>query len=270
VSYVSEKGRQNVHSKRWANEQAKAQRIAYAASVPKPMKLTKAEAKAKESEILARKELTYDDKNGIMMQNRSVTIPDSYVFINSANNNFNKFSNQELSLDILTAIENTIAKQKADKSDFSFNNIYVGKFDAAHEKSVFITDVTERGSSQTTTLYLNSRFFVGTSKADFDSMCKAMKDDGWWQSECLEDLVNHEIIHARLAYYNGVYKTEQMEQFLADNDNIKGFCKLVDQQPGEFMNEVFVALKRGEKIDKQYLDIYYQYAKEYLGGNTYG
>ena len=36
------------------------------------------------------------------------------------------------------------------------------------------------------------------------------------------------------------------------------------------MNEVFVALKRGEKIDKQYLDIYYQYAKEYLGGNTYG
>ncbi len=33
VSYVSEKGRQNVHSKRWANEQAKAQRIAYAADV---------------------------------------------------------------------------------------------------------------------------------------------------------------------------------------------------------------------------------------------
>lgn len=53
VSYVSEKGRQNVHSKRWANEQAKAQRIAYAASLPKPMKLTKAEAIAKESEILA-------------------------------------------------------------------------------------------------------------------------------------------------------------------------------------------------------------------------
>lgn len=33
VSYVSEKGRQNVHSKRWANEQAKAQRIEYAADV---------------------------------------------------------------------------------------------------------------------------------------------------------------------------------------------------------------------------------------------
>jgi len=66
VSYVSEKGRQNVHSKRWANEQAKAQRIAYAASLPKPMKLTKAEAMAKESEILAQRRLTYDRKRGII------------------------------------------------------------------------------------------------------------------------------------------------------------------------------------------------------------
>lgn len=66
VSYVSEKGRQNVHSKRWANEQAKAQRIEYAAGLPKPMKLTKAEAKAKESEILAQRRLTYDGKRGII------------------------------------------------------------------------------------------------------------------------------------------------------------------------------------------------------------
>lgn len=67
VSYVSEKGRQNVHSKRWANEQAKAQRIEYAASLPKPMKLTRAEAMAKESEILAQRRLTYDAKRGIML-----------------------------------------------------------------------------------------------------------------------------------------------------------------------------------------------------------
>jgi anti-sigma28 factor (negative regulator of flagellin synthesis) len=66
VSYVSEKGRQNVHSKRWANEQAKAQRIEYAASLPKPMKLTRAEAQAKESEILAQRRLTYDRKRGII------------------------------------------------------------------------------------------------------------------------------------------------------------------------------------------------------------
>lgn len=66
VSYVSEKRRQNVHSKQWANEQAKAQRIAYAASQPKPMKLTRAEAIAKESEILAQRRLTYDRKRGII------------------------------------------------------------------------------------------------------------------------------------------------------------------------------------------------------------
>lgn len=68
VSYVSEKGRQNVHSKRQANEQAKAQRIAYAASVPKPMKLTRAEAQAKQSEILVQRRLTYDAKRGIIQE----------------------------------------------------------------------------------------------------------------------------------------------------------------------------------------------------------
>ena len=66
MSYVSEKGRLNVHSKRWTNEQAKAQRIEYAASVPKPMKLTKEEAMAKESEILDQRRLTYGEKSGII------------------------------------------------------------------------------------------------------------------------------------------------------------------------------------------------------------
>lgn len=82
VSYVSEKGRQNVHSKRWANEQAKAQRIAYAASVPKPMKLTRAEAIAKESEILAQRRLTYDAKRGIINEKSNkpiIAITDSAI-----------------------------------------------------------------------------------------------------------------------------------------------------------------------------------------------
>lgn len=68
VSYVSEKGRQNVHSKQWVNEQAKAQRIEYAAGAPKPMKLTRTEAQAKQSEILAQRRLTYDAKRGIIQE----------------------------------------------------------------------------------------------------------------------------------------------------------------------------------------------------------
>ena len=82
VSYASEKGRQNVHSKRWANEQAKAQRIAYAASLPKPMKLTKAEAIAKESEILTQRRLTYDRKRGIINEKSNkpiIAITDSAI-----------------------------------------------------------------------------------------------------------------------------------------------------------------------------------------------
>lgn len=82
VSYVSEKGRQNVHSKQWANEQTKAQRIEYAAGVPKPMKLTRAEAIAKESEILAQRRLTYDAKRGIINEKSNkpiIAITDSAI-----------------------------------------------------------------------------------------------------------------------------------------------------------------------------------------------
>ena len=50
----------------WTNEQAKAQRIEYAAGAPKSMKLTRAEAQAKQSEILAQRRLTYDRKRGII------------------------------------------------------------------------------------------------------------------------------------------------------------------------------------------------------------
>jgi hypothetical protein len=79
---VSAKGRHNVHSKRWANEQAKAQRIEYAASLPKPMKLTRAEAQAKQSEILAQRRLTYDAKRGIINEKSNkpiIAITDSAI-----------------------------------------------------------------------------------------------------------------------------------------------------------------------------------------------
>lgn len=56
----------------WTNEQAKAQRIEYAASVPKPMKLTRAEAQAKQSEILAQRRLTYDRKRGKIQEREYV------------------------------------------------------------------------------------------------------------------------------------------------------------------------------------------------------
>ncbi len=69
VSYVSEKGRQNVHTKQWMNEQAKDKRIEYAASVPESMNLTKAEAMAKESKILVKRRSANDRKYGMAGSN---------------------------------------------------------------------------------------------------------------------------------------------------------------------------------------------------------
>lgn len=51
VSYVSEKGRQNVYSKRWANEQAKAQRIEYAKQRTAEIKAKRIEYKANTMEL---------------------------------------------------------------------------------------------------------------------------------------------------------------------------------------------------------------------------
>lgn len=59
VSYICDKGRQNVHTKKWAN---KPRKIEY----EKPAKRTRTEAKAKESEILAQRRLTYGEKSGII------------------------------------------------------------------------------------------------------------------------------------------------------------------------------------------------------------
>lgn len=69
VSYVSNKGRQNVHSKKWTTPAADmAKRIEYETSVPKPMKLTAEEARAKEAEILVQRALTYSANSGIINQ----------------------------------------------------------------------------------------------------------------------------------------------------------------------------------------------------------
>jgi hypothetical protein len=112
VSYVSEKGRQNVHTHQWnwgkektqeylrqldaekkakraeykvngknlqkvrfkpSESAARRERIERAESLPKPMKLTRAEAKAKESEILAQRRLTYDAKRGIIYHRKGKT-----------------------------------------------------------------------------------------------------------------------------------------------------------------------------------------------------
>lgn len=107
VSYVSEKGRQNVHTHQWnwdkeknqeylrqLDAEKKAKRAEYKANgkalqkvrfkpsesaarreriermeaLPKPMKLTRAEAQAKQSEILAQRRLTYEAKRGIIQE----------------------------------------------------------------------------------------------------------------------------------------------------------------------------------------------------------
>ena len=73
VTYECGRQRQDVWSKKtWqaSEDELKARKEAEAAS--KPVKLTKAEAIAKESEILAQRRLTYDAKRGIILSNNNI------------------------------------------------------------------------------------------------------------------------------------------------------------------------------------------------------
>lgn len=73
-------------------------------------------------------------------------------------------------------------------------------------------------------------------------------------------------MHARINRYNSYEKVEAMYQRLKEDTRTKGFCRLVDENPDEFMNEMYVALINGDKIDKKYIEVYNEYERIYLGG----
>ncbi len=41
---------------------------------------------------------------------------------------------------------------------------------------------------------------------------------------------------------------------------------MVDTNPEEFLNEMYVAMCNGEEIDLKYVEIFEEYTKEFLGG----
>ena len=204
------------------------------------------------------------EKSIIKNIRKSVKIPDECSHLLKADTNFAKFKDDELSVEILKVIDNAIAKRMADNKDFLFDEIKVAKFPDG-DKSVFITNY-EVGAHSKTQLYINKKYFFNITLEDFNNNCLEYYNSGWWKSKTVEDLVNHEIMHARINYYNSFEKAEQLYQFLENDERVMGFCRLVDAHPSEFLNEVYVAINNGTTVSKKYLDVYYEYLREYLGG----
>ena len=65
-------------------------------------------------------------------------------------------------------------------------------------------------------------------------------------------------------FNNSYERIDQLYEALRFDTRIKGFCRLVDDDPTEFMNEMFVALNNGEEITQHYIDVYNEYFDEYL------
>ncbi len=60
--------------------------------------------------------------------------------------------------------------------------------------------------------------------------------------------------------------TERLYGELREDVRTKGFCRMVDTNPEEFLNEMYVAMCNGEEIDLKYVEIFEEYTKEFFGG----
>lgn len=216
--------------------------------------------KLKESREKEEKNIEKLAENEYNNLKKSVKIPDDCDYLLNCDTNF---ENKNISEDVLKTINNTIEDRLKEKRDFSFDEIKVARFNG-DDKSVFITDLEVFGGQKKNRLYLNANFFIDKSIEEINEMCKDGYSSDWWKSKSLKDLVNHEIMHAKINEHNSYEKIERLYDSLRDDKRVKGFCRLVDTYPDEFMNEMYVAIHNNENIDSKYIDVYNEYLKEFL------
>ena len=203
------------------------------------------------------------EKSGTIISIRKpVEIPDDLEHLLKAETNFD---GKDIDVKVLQAIDDSISASKAIKDDFNFNEIKIARF-PADDKSVFITEYEVLGGKKRTKLYLNTEFFTGNTLESLDKMCYGYYTSGWWKSKTVGDLVSHEIMHARINYCNSFEKVERLYSELKDDARTSGFCRLVDNDPAEFLNEMYVAMCNSEKVDQKYVEVFNEYVKEFLGG----
>lgn len=203
-----------------------------------------------------------DNDSDTMVLRKSVEVPDECKHLLKADTNFH---DKNISVEILRTIDSAIEEIMKIQNDFEFKEIKIAKFGSGNEKSVFITNLETRGMINNSQLYLNKLYFIDKSLEQINAMCMESYEKGWWKSKELKDLVNHEIMHARINYHNSYEAVERLYDTLKNDKRVLGFCRLVDNQPDEFLNEMYVAINNAEEIDSKYMEVYNEYVKEFLG-----
>lgn len=191
---------------------------------------------------------------------KAVKIPEDCTYLLCRDTNF---ESRDIDPAVLRSINNAIEKIKERYKDFDFDEIKIAEF-ARGDKSVFITNYQQTAGKSKVSLYMNKQYLLNHSLGDLNKICAQYSGNGWWCSERLEDLIKHEIMHARICYYNSFDKAEQLYQYLQEDSRTKGLCRLVDKEPSEFLNEMFVLIENGKKIDEKYMKVYNEYSGKYL------
>ncbi|MGN0596362.1 MAG: phage minor capsid protein [Ruminiclostridium sp.] len=193
---------------------------------------------------------------------KSVKIPKEFIEINKYKNNFDEI--EDFDINIVKTINDVIKKAHDNGEVFNFSSIEVRSLKGVYAKSLMVTDATEEHGFLNSRLILNKELFQGKTLDEINSYTQSLYDSNWWMSKNFEDLVNHEIFHAKLNAKNSYERLDACYDFLSD-EKVTGLCRMVNKDKTEFLNEVYVTLCRGENVDSEYLKIYNKYVKQYLG-----
>lgn len=161
----------------------------------------------------------------------------------------------------MIAINRAIEKSNG---KFVFKAIEIADLKNEYSKSVMITCIAQNDFTGKSTLYLNKDLFYNRTITELNEIIEKRYQDSWWNSHNVEDITNHEIMHAMINYNNSYDKREQLDSYLREDKRVKGLNDFVDKYPDEFMSEMYVALRNGTKISDEHIEVYKEYYNNYL------
>ncbi|WP_207646264.1 hypothetical protein [Ruminococcus albus] len=238
MSYVSEKGRQNVHTKKWTKEPRK---IEY----EKPTKRMRVEAQAREAEILEQKRLTYGVRRYII---KSIDV-DDYKIITGG---------KGISQEVNDVIINTMKKCEKD-GQFVISEIS-DKISPSNTEGTPVLQI-EPMVNGLLRLNVNTEFLSGKSLAEINEVFAGTERN---LAQTLEEAIVHESGHAILikgktaAQIEVLYKElEPLGKTVVSNIALKDGV--------ECLAELEILRYRKTPVSKELSDFYKKYmGREYL------
>ena len=233
VSYVSSKGRQNVHTKKWTqvNEPRK---IEYT----KPAKLTRAEAQAREAEILEQRRLTYDEKRGIF---KNIELPPETDQIRSMSEETKKLISD--AFDKITR-----------EYDIRYDELVTEELDKENKNVPFqFQPIRGENGELIKRFVINSNYDFMGSQANFQERILRNYNNGILASNSIEGLISHELAHIMTFQDTATFSGYLFENKKISKKMVYGISRYADtsNDGAECIAEAFAAKRCGSILSEE-------------------